>query len=65
MMREYVFPIGVDKNGNKFQWVEDWDVIDCSQCCFWEGMICRYHELNEKKKGECKGSGYFRRVVSI
>ena len=51
MMREYVFPIGVDKNGKKFQWVEDWDVEDCSECCFWEGR-CMYKELNNNKKGE-------------
>jgi len=64
MMRDYVFPIGIDKNGKKFQWVEDWDVIDCSECCFWEGR-CMYKELNNNKKGECIGTGYFRRVVSI
>ena len=58
MNNGYVYPIGVDDLGKKFQWVEDSDVISCERCCFWEGR-CRYHELNKKKSGECFGQGYF------
>ena len=61
MSKLYTFPIGVDDQGRRFQWVEDSDIVDCSKCCFWYGR-CRYHELNSGKGGECFGSGYFQRL---
>ena len=57
----YVYPIGKDDEGNLFQWVDDWDVKDCSKCCFWDER-CRYFELNKGKKGECFIPGYFKRI---
>jgi len=62
MSRGYVFPIGVDDNGEKFQWVEDPNEESCDFCCFWKGT-CRYFELNKGKKGQCMGNGHFRRIL--
>ena len=60
-MKEYTYPIAVDDQGNKFQWVENDDVTDCSICCFWKGR-CMYYDLNKNKSGICFGAGYFKRI---